>query len=171
MQAGEQIIQLGIPRGHAFDAAVVFEQLLDLFEGADPVSYTHLKTVNIEGQTMVDMARKEILPAVEAYARDLADTCTVKQTAAPGVSGRYEKKTIAKLSTLADEIDEATDALESALIKYKTVSDVTEAACMIRDVILQKMAELRVVCDEAETVTSEKYWPFPTYGELLFGVK
>ena len=95
----------------------------------------------------------------------------MKQTAAPGVSGRYEKKTIAKLSTLADEIDEATDALESALIKYKTVSDVTEAACMIRDVILQKMAELRVVCDEAETVTAEKYWPFPTYGELLFGVK
>ena len=131
----------------------------------------YCKTVNIEGQTMVDMARKEILPAVEAYARDLADTCTVKQTAAPGVSGRYEKKTIAKLSTLADEIDEATDALESALIKYKTVSDVTEAACMIRDVILQKMAELRVVCDEAETVTAEKYWPFPTYGELLFGVK
>ena len=131
----------------------------------------YCKTVNIEGQTMVDMARKEILPAVEAYARDLADTCAVKQAAAPGVSGRYEKKTIAKLSTLADEIDEATDALESALIKYKTVSDVTEAACMIRDVILQKMAELRVVCDEAETVTSEKYWPFPTYGELLFGVK
>ena len=131
----------------------------------------YCKTVNIEGQTMVDMARKEILPAVEAYARDLADTCAVKQTAAPGVSGRYEKKTIARLSTLADEIDEATDALESALIKYKTVSDVTEAACMIRDVILQKMAELRVVCDEAETVTAEKYWPFPTYGELLFGVK
>ena len=131
----------------------------------------YCKTVNIEGQTMVDMARKEILPAVEAYARDLADTCAVKQAAAPGVSGRYEKKTIARLSTLADEIDEATDALESALIKYKTVSDVTEAACMIRDVILQKMAELRVVCDEAETVTAEKYWPFPTYGELLFGVK
>ena len=131
----------------------------------------YCKTVNIEGQTMVDMARKEILPAVEAYARDLADTCAVKQAAAPGVSGRYEKKTIAKLSTLADEFDEATDALESALIKYKTVSDVTEAACMIRDVILQKMAELRVVCDEAETVTAEKYWPFPTYGELLFGVK
>ena len=131
----------------------------------------YCKTVNIEGQTMVDMARKEILPAVEAYARDLADTCAVKQAAAPGVSGRYEKKTIARLSTLADEIDEATDALESALIKYKTVSNVTEAACMIRDVILQKMAELRVVCDEAETVTAEKYWPFPTYGELLFGVK
>ena len=131
----------------------------------------YCKTVNIEGQTMVDMARKEILPAVEAYARDLADTCAVTQAAAPGVSGRYEKKTIARLSTLADEIDEATDALESALIKYKTVSDVTEAACMIRDVILQKMAELRVVCDEAETVTAEKYWPFPTYGELLFGVK
>ena len=62
-------------------------------------------------------------------------------------------------------------ALESAVTKYKTITDITEASYMIRDVILQKMAELRVVCDEAETVTAEKYWPFPTYEKLLFGVR
>ena len=53
----------------------------------------------------------------------------------------------------------------------KTISDITEESYFIRDVILQKMAELRVVCDEAETLTAEKYWPFPTYSDLLFGVK
>ena len=65
----------------------------------------------------------------------------------------------------------AITALESALIRYKTITDTTEAAYWIRDVILQKMAELRVVCDEAETLTAESYWPFPTYEKLLFGVK
>ncbi len=131
----------------------------------------YCKTVNIEALTMIDMARKEILPAVEAYAHDLSDTLIAKAAAVPGLSGRYEKNLIAKLSGLADEIDSAITALETEAIRYKTISDVTEAAFMIRDVILQKMAELRVVCDEAETLTAEKYWPFPTYEKLLFGVR
>ena len=131
----------------------------------------YCKTVNIEALTMVDMARKEILPAVEAYAKEIADTFAAKASVVPELSGKYEKGVITKLSSLVDEIDAAATALDSALIKFKTVSDITEASCMIRDVILQKMAELRVVCDEAETVTAEKYWPFPTYSDLLFGVK
>ncbi len=131
----------------------------------------YCKTVNIEALTMIDMARKEILPAVEAYAHDLSETLIAKTTAVPGLSGKYEKSQIAKLSELADEIDSAITALETEAIRYKTITDVTESACMIRDVILQKMAELRVVCDEAETLTAEKYWPFPTYDKLLFGVR
>ncbi len=131
----------------------------------------YCKSVNIEALTMVDMARKEILPAVEAYAQDLSDTLIAKAAAVPGLSGRYEKNLIAKLSELADEIDSAITALETEAIRYKTITDVTEAAFMIRDVILQRMAELRVVCDEAETLTAEKYWPFPTYEKLLFGVR
>ena len=131
----------------------------------------YCKTVNIEALTMSDMVKKEILPAVAAYAKDLADTYSAKAAVVPGVGGKYEKKTIARLSTLIDEIDTATAALDSAIIKLKTIDDITEASCMIRDVLLQKMAELRVVCDEAETITAEKYWPFPTYGDLLFGVK
>ena len=131
----------------------------------------YCKTVNIEALTMVDMAKKEILPAVEAYAKEIADTFAAKASVVPELSGKYEKGVITKLSSLVDEIDAAATALDSALIKFKTVSDITEASCMIRDVILQKMAELRVVCDEAETVTAEKYWPFPTYSDLLFGVK
>ena len=131
----------------------------------------YCKSVNIEALTMIDMARKEILPAVEAYAHDLSDTLITKAAAVPGLSGRYEKNLIAKLSELADEIDSAITALETEAIRYKTITDVTEAAFMIRDVILQRMAELRVVCDEAETLTAEKYWPFPTYEKLLFGVR
>lgn len=131
----------------------------------------YCKSVNIEALTMVDMARKEILPAVEAYAKSISDTFIAKKTAVPEISGKYEKNSIAKLSYLADEIDERIVSLESALVKLKTTADITEEAFMIRDVILQKMAELRVVCDEAETVTDAKYWPFPTYSDLLFGVR
>ena len=131
----------------------------------------YCKSVNIEALTMIDMARKEILPAVEAYAHDISKTLIAKTEAVPGLSGRYEKNLIAKLSELADEIDSAITALETEAIRYKTITDVTEAAFMIRDVILQRMAELRVVCDEAETLTAESYWPFPTYEKLLFGVR
>ena len=131
----------------------------------------YCKTVNIEALTMVDMARKEILPAVSEYAKSLSDAVASKTAAVPGVACKYERGLIAKLSGYIDEIDAAATELESAIMKYKMITDVTEASFMIRDVILQKMAELRVVCDEAETVTAEKYWPFPTYGDLLFGVR
>ena len=131
----------------------------------------YCKTVNIEGQTMVDMARKEIVPAVEAYTEELAKALTAKKAAVPGLACKYETESIKKLTLLTDEIAAATDKLEAALTEYKTISDVTAAADFIRDVILQKMTDLRVVCDEAETHTAEKYWPFPTYGDLLFGVR
>ena len=131
----------------------------------------YCKTVNIEGLTMVDMARKEILPAVETYLSDLSGTVAAKAAAVPGLACKYEKGIITKLSTLVDEIDAATEALDSTLVRLKAVTDVTDAAYVIRDVVLQKMAELRVVCDEAETLTAAKYWPFPTYGDLLFGVR
>ena len=131
----------------------------------------YCKTVNIEGLTMVDMARKEILPAVESYLGDLADTMAAKTAAVPTLACKYEKGVISRLSGLADEIDAAAAALDSTLVRLKAVPDVTDAAYVIRDVVLQKMAELRVVCDEAETLTAAEYWPFPTYGNLLFGVR
>ena len=131
----------------------------------------YCKTVNIEGLTMVDMVRKEILPAVEAYLGDLSGTVAAKTAAVPGLACKYEKDLISKLSKLADEISDAASSLDTTLIRLKAVSDVTDAAYVIRDVVLQKMAELRVVCDEAESITADKYWPFPTYGDLLFGVR
>ena len=131
----------------------------------------YCKTVNIEGLTMVNMARKEILPAVEAYLGDLSGTVAAKTAAVPGLACKYEKDLISKLSKLADEISDAASSLDTTLIRLKAIPDVTDAAYVIRDVVLQKMAELRVVCDEAESITADKYWPFPTYGDLLFGVR
>ena len=131
----------------------------------------YCKTVNIEGLTMVDMARKEILPAVEAYLGNLSGTVAAKTAAVPGLACKYEKDLISKLSKLADEISDAASSLDTTLIRLKAIPDITNAAYVIRDVVLQEMAELRVVCDEAESITADKYWPFPTYGDLLFGVR
>ena len=131
----------------------------------------YCKTVEIEALTMVDMAKKEILPAVVAYTKELADTYIAKASVLPTLAGKYEKDTISSLSMLSDEIDTAVTDLEMAVTACKLIDDMMEASHMIRDVILQKMAVLRVACDQAETMTAEKYWPFPTYGKLLFGVK
>ena len=131
----------------------------------------YCKTVLIEAETMVDMARKEILPAVERYARALSDSLLAKTAAVPGLACRYERELISRLSAATDEIDACTAALASSALTVRGTENVTAAARLIRDDLLPRMAELRVVCDEAETVTDESLWPFPTYGKLLFGVK
>ena len=129
------------------------------------------KTVNIEAQTMVDMVRKEILPAVEEYTAKLAGALAAKKAVVPTLTGKYETGLIEKLSGLVDRIDAAAEDLENALTVYHRIEDVTEAADTIRDVIIPKMEALRAPCDEAEICTAADMWPFPTYGELLFGVK
>ncbi len=131
----------------------------------------YAKTVNIEGLTMVDMAVKEIIPAVEAYVKDLSESLAVKMAAVPTASCKYETGLIEKLSSLVDSASDAAAKLTEDLEKYQTIGDVTDAACFIRDDILEKMAELRSYCDKAETLTAKKYWPFPTYSDLMFGVK
>lgn len=129
------------------------------------------KTVNIEALTMVDMAKKEILPAVEKYTKSLADTLAAKKAAVAGLPCKYETAAVTKLSELSDSIADATDNLEAEIEKFQAIEDVTEAANDIRDVILGKMDSLRAVCDEAETITTKEFWPFPTYSDLLFSVK
>ena len=129
------------------------------------------KTVNIEALTMVDMAKKEILPAVEKYTKSLADTLAAKKAAVAGLPCKYETAAVTKLSELSDSIADATDDLEAEIEKFQAIEDVTEAANDIRDVILGKMDALRAVCDEAETITAKEFWPFPAYSDLLFSVK
>ena len=131
----------------------------------------YCKTVVIEANTMVDMARKQILPAVEAYVKEVSKTAVAKKQFAPDASCGYEKKTVTKLSLLMEQILDKTETLENEIMKVKFISDVKQESYAIRDSILPKMGELRAVADEAETLTADKYWPFPTYGELLFGVK
>ena len=131
----------------------------------------YCKTVVIEANTMIDMARKQILPAVEGYTAELAGTLAAKKAVAPDIACGYETSLVRKLSVLTDQISAKTDELEAALLELKNITDVTEESCVIRDTIIGRMAALRTVADEAETLTAEKYWPFPTYGELLFGVR
>ena len=131
----------------------------------------YCKTVMIEACTMVDMAKKQILPAVSAYTTDLAESVGKKLKLGTDIACKYEKEAVKKLSILCDKIAEATDLLEGTLVKIKAAESIGEESEMIRDAVLVAMSELRVVCDEAETMTAEKYWPFPTYGDLLFGVR
>ena len=130
----------------------------------------YCKTIVIEARTMCDMASRDILPAIEAYAADLASSVSAKQSILPELPCTYEKSRIRKLSILVDQIDSAVHVLEDALINLGLVSDITLQANMIRDEILPDMNLLRAPVDEAETITAAKYWPFPTYGELLFSV-
>ena len=129
------------------------------------------KSVHIEGRTMVDMADKEIIPAIEEYIKDLSLSVTAKKAAVATVSCKYETGLIEKLSDLVEKAHDASDELKTSLDKYKTITDDTEAAFFIKDDVLEKMAALRKYCDEAETLTAKKYWPFPTYSDLMFGVK
>ena len=131
----------------------------------------YCKTILIEANTMVNMARCEIAPAVEAYIKDLAQTASLKKSVMEEISVVYESSLLKKLSVLTERIFIATDELENALLNMEEYENVIDESAAIRDVLLAKMNELRVVCDEAETLTAKKYWPFPTYGDLLFGVR
>ena len=131
----------------------------------------YCKTVLIEANTMIDMAKTEIAPAVSSYVLELANTAVAKQTVDALISRRYENDLLKKLSRLEEQIAVRAEELEDAVLKLQSAGDIEEEAYMIRDIILSKMCELRVACDEAETMTAKKYWPFPTYSDLLFGVK
>ena len=129
----------------------------------------YTKAVNIEALTMIDMTKREIVPAVEAYVAELLSTSAAKRAA--DIACRYETETATRLSALTDLMYDRCSALEKAALGLKNIESVGTQADYIRDEILPKMAALRVAADEAETLTAEKYWPFPTYGDLLFGVR
>ena len=131
----------------------------------------YCKVVRIEALTMVDMVQKDILPAVEAYSAALSGAAATKLALDTDTPCNYEKKLVKKLSALADQMDDKAEKLSLAIVKLKMVDGIEEESATIRDEILPRMNELRVAADEAETVTAAKYWPFPTYGELLFGLK
>lgn len=131
----------------------------------------YCKTIIIEANTMVDMARCEIAPAVESYIKELVETAALKKSVSEEIPVTYESTLLKKLSCITERIFMATQELENALLAVDEYENVTEESAAIRDTLLAKMSELRVVCDEAETLTAKKYWPFPTYSDLLFGVR
>lgn len=130
----------------------------------------YCKTINIEGLTMVDMVRKNYLPAIEGYVYSLAKSMSTVKSVSPNVKCAYEQKTLERLSYLADEILDKVDALEAALEELKDYDNIIKTSEAIRDNVLPKMESLRDSVDEAETLSSEKCWPFPSYGKLLFSV-
>ena len=131
----------------------------------------YCKTILIEANTMVEMARCEIAPAVEAYIQELAKTAALKKSVSDEVSVVYENNLIKKLSVLTERIILSASDLENTLLTVDQYDNVIDESAAIRDKLLMKMNELRVPCDEAEMLTAKKYWPFPTYGDLLFGVR
>ena len=130
----------------------------------------YCKTVSIEGHTMTDMARKDYLPSIEEYLSKLAKTTESIKAVAPNAKCSYEIGTIEKLSELTDIISEKTDILDKALDSLKECENIKKTSEAVRDDVLPKMDELRRYVDEAEMLTDEKYWPFPSYGKLLFSV-
>ncbi len=130
----------------------------------------YCKTVNIEGHTMVDMARKNYLPAIEGYLYSLASTTSLMKSVSGKVKCSYEISTMERLSELTDEILEKVEDLEAALERLKGYSGVLATSEAVRDEILPRMEKLRKYVDEAEMLTPESVWPFPSYGKLLFSV-
>ena len=130
----------------------------------------YCKTINIEGHAMVDMVRKNYLPAIEGYLYRLARTTSMMQSVSKNVKWNYEISTMERLSELTDYILERVKDLEQALEDVKQCDDIIATSEAMRDDVLPKMEHLRKHVDEAEMLTSEEDWPFPSYGKLLFSV-
>jgi len=141
----------------------------EIFSRCDIMLENYIKTVNIEAVTMIDMARKEIIPAVAKFAADTASAVSVKKSVSK-VACKYETKLVTDLSELIDEMDAATSKLEKAVADFKKIDVIIKASEFVRDTMLPAMDKLRAAADKAEVVTSETYWPFPAYDKLLFGV-
>ena len=130
----------------------------------------YAKTVNIEGHTMVDMVRKNYLPAIEEYLYSLAKTTSLMKSVSSQVKCNYEITTMERLSELTDNILDKVKDLEEALETLKGYEDITKSSEAVRDDVIPKMESLRKYVDEAEMLTSEECWPVPSYGKLLFSV-
>lgn len=130
----------------------------------------YCKTIIIEANTMIDMAKTQIMPAMEAYCADTARSATAKKALSSALSCRYEAQIIGQLSALTDQAADKTEELEAALRSLRDAKNSQAEAVMIRSRVLPLMNELRLVCDEAETITAKSYWPFPSYADLLFRI-
>ena len=131
----------------------------------------YCKTVRIEAKTMIDMVYKQILPAVTSYSKELSECGVQKKALSPSISVAYETETVWKLSALTASIYERVAALSSAIDETAGITDTTTLAFNVKDKIITAMASLREVCDEAEFITAEKYWQYPTYTALLYALQ
>lgn len=131
----------------------------------------YCKTVTIEANTMVNMAKRSYAPAIEKYAASLAKNAMLKKQLDASVPCGYESGIVKRLSVLTDRIAKSADELENEVLKLSDAENIDSEAYMIRDNVLGKMAELRAAVDEAETIISKDFWPFPSYADILFSVR
>ena len=134
------------------------------------LSENYCKIINIEALTMIDMAKKDILPAVSKYSHELSDTVIAKAACGDIESG-YEKELLAKVSKLNTAAYKKTEKLEQAVLKAKEISETQELSMYYKDVVFAAMSELRITVDELETMVPAEIWPYPSYGDMLFSVK
>ena len=132
---------------------------------------SYCKNVRIEALTMTDMTNKDILPAVSAYFKTLCDTVKAMGRAGIDPSGSYEQVTAEKLAALSRKIFSAVHGLSQAVDGLREAGDAARESELIRDRVLPQMNLLREYVDAAESITAEEYWPYPSYGDLLFGVQ
>ena len=128
------------------------------------------KIINIEALTMLEMARKQLLPAVNAYMSEVANTAASKLAGSESISVRSETKTLGRLSADADAMSDAVDELQAAVDAAKALSDESAKAVAFHDDVLPKMDALRAAADDAETICGEDYWPLPSYSKMLYYV-
>ncbi len=128
----------------------------------------YAKVVNIEALTMIDMAEREILPAISRYTKELCDTANAKKSL--GLGAGYEADLASRLSGLSGAVYKKTDALAEAVAEARRCKNTTDSAFAYKDHVLPAMTALRLSVDEAETLTAKDVWPYPSYGDLLFGV-
>ena len=131
----------------------------------------YCKVINIEALTMIEMGRKEMLPAVSLFSRELADTITSKHRVSPDLCCVYEEELLTRVSALLKSAYKKVGILEDAVMNAREITDVTELGKYYHDKVFVSMSELRVVIDELETITAKTYWPYPSYGHLLFGIR
>ncbi len=131
----------------------------------------YCKIINIEALTMLDMAKKDILPAVSAYTGELADSAMAKKSLISSIDCSYETETVERLSQITALAYANTKALEKAVSELRSIEGAYETALYCKDSVIKAMEDLREAVDELETITSTEYWPYPSYGDLLFGVK
>ena len=134
------------------------------------LSENYCKTLNIEALTMIDMAKKDILPAVSKYSHELSDTIIAK-SACGDIDVSYEKDLLAKISKLNASAYKKVQKLEDATLKAKEISDTTELSMFYKDSVFADMNDLRITVDELETMVPADSWPYPSYGDMLFSVK
>ena len=128
------------------------------------------KIINIEALTMLEMARKQLLPAINAYMSEVANTAASKLAVSEAISVRSETKTLTRLSTDADAMSDAIDALQAAVDTAEAMTDESAKAVSFHDDVLPKMDALRAAADDAETICGEDYWPLPSYSKMLYYV-